>query len=120
METSDYQKFKHLLESQLAELQKQANDSIVYLVESDTRSAEFVDMATLESDRAYTLRIRDRESRLIKKIKQSLSDIANGTYGICRECGEDIAIARLKARPIARMCIQCKTRLEKYESVAGF
>jgi DnaK suppressor protein len=63
--------------------------------------------------------MRDRESILIRKIKKSLEDIEDGVYGYCEECGDEIAIARLKARPVARRCIKCKTRQEQIEKMIG-
>ena len=63
------------------------------------------DRASLESDRNFMLRIRDRESKLIDKIKKALMRIENGTFGICESCGEDISIQRLKARMVTTQCI---------------
>ncbi|MEE4600139.1 MAG: TraR/DksA C4-type zinc finger protein [Desulfobacteraceae bacterium] len=56
---------------------------------------------------------------LIKKIRQSLEDIKNGEYGICEDCGEDISIERLKARPVTSFCIHCKTQRESLERLTG-
>jgi DnaK suppressor protein len=56
---------------------------------------------------------------LIKKIKNSLEDIENGDYGMCEDCGEDISIERLKARPVTSFCISCKTKRESIEKLAG-
>jgi DnaK suppressor protein len=81
--------------------------------------ADPLDRATVESDRIRALRIRDRESMLIKKIRQSLEDIENGEYGICEDCGEDISIKRLKARPVTSLCIGCKTKRESMEKLTG-
>jgi DnaK suppressor protein len=77
------------------------------------------DRASLEADRNFMLRIRDRESKLIKKIKKALDRIDNGTFGICEKCGEDIAPARLKARPVTTQCIECKTKEEALEKALG-
>ena len=65
------------------------------------------------------LRIRDRESMLIKKIRKSLEDIENGDYGICEDCGKDISTERLKARPVTSFCIRCKTKRETLEKLTG-
>jgi DnaK suppressor protein len=81
--------------------------------------ADPADRATMESDRAFTLRLRDRERMLIKKIQSAINRIENGTFGICDECGEDISIARLKARPVTKLCIDCKSKQEEEESVRG-
>jgi DnaK suppressor protein len=112
--------FRNLLLRQLKQLLSQADLTVVDLLDLDGTAADPLDRAALESERDYTLRIRDRESRLIKKIRQSLEDIDNGTYGICQMCGEDISIARLEARPVARHCIECKNKMEALERAAGF
>jgi DnaK suppressor protein len=65
------------------------------------------------------LRIRDRENKLIKKIKKALDRIETGTFGACETCGEDITIKRLKARPVTTQCIDCKTKEEAFEKALG-
>ena len=120
MKNTDLDLLRTLLEKQLEQLQSQADHSVLDLLERDSNAPDLVDRAALESERDYTIRIRDRESRLIKKIRQSLKDIENGTYGICQMCGENISIKRLKARPVARHCIVCKNKMEETERAAGF
>lgn len=120
MKKTDLDHLRGLLEKQLDQLLFQADHSMLDLLEKDSNAPDLVDRAMLESERDYTIRIRDRESRLIKKIRQSLKDIENGTYGICQMCGEDIAVKRLKARPVARHCIVCKSKMEETERAAGF
>jgi DnaK suppressor protein len=73
----------------------------------------------MESERNFELRIRDRERKLIGKIKEALERIDDGSFGICDECGEDISAQRLKARPVTTLCIDCKKRQEKDEKVKG-
>jgi len=65
------------------------------------------------------LRIRDRESKLILKVKKALVRIEIGTFGICEACGEDISFDRLKARPVTTQCIDCKTKEENLEKALG-
>jgi DnaK suppressor protein len=65
------------------------------------------------------LRIRDREAKLIKKIREALERFENDTYGICETCGEDISIKRLKARPVTTQCIDCKSKEEALEKALG-
>jgi DnaK suppressor protein len=55
------------------------------------------------------LRTRDRESKLLKKIEEAIGLIDVKDYGYCEECGEEIGIRRLEARPTATLCIDCKT-----------
>jgi len=77
------------------------------------------DRASLESERNFMLRIRDRENKLIKKVRKALNRIEKGTFGICEECGENISIKRLKARPVTTQCIDCKTKEEASEKALG-
>ena len=77
------------------------------------------DRATVESDRSFELRLRGRERKLLEKIDAALIRIKEGTYGICVECGEKISIKRLEARPVAQLCIDCKTIQEKQEKEQG-
>ena len=75
------------------------------------------DRATQESDRSFELRIRDRERKLINKIKEALERIEEGTFGICEVCEEEIGEARLKARPVTTLCIDCKMEQERKEKM---
>ncbi len=67
------------------------------------------DRASQESDMALELRNRDRERKLIKKIDEMLAKIDSGDYGYCDNCGVEIGLNRLEARPTATLCIDCKT-----------
>lgn len=73
------------------------------------------DRASLESDRNFLLRIKDRERKLITKIKEAIERIDNGTFGICESCGKAISEKRLMARPVTTLCIECKTEGENQE-----
>jgi DnaK suppressor protein len=77
------------------------------------------DQATVESDRALLLRIRDREWKLAGKIQEALDRIEDGTYGTCEECGEEISEKRLMARPVTTSCVDCKTSQEEDEPQQG-
>jgi len=73
------------------------------------------DQASAEAEQNFTLRIREREQRLIKKIDEALDRIDQSTYGICERCEEEIPYPRLKARPVTTLCINCKTLEEQEE-----
>jgi DnaK suppressor protein len=103
----------------LDELLGEANRTVTGMTEEKTNLPDPSDRATLESDRNFTLRIRDRERKLISKIREALERIEAGTYGICEECGEDISEQRLKARPVTTLCIECKKRQENEEKIRG-
>ena len=119
MEEKDLEFFRNHLIKWLEELLANADETVEGLLDSQEYPADPLDRARVESDRIWTLRIRDRESVLIKKIRQSLEDIENGEFGICEDCGEDISIERLKARPVTSFCIRCKTKRESVEKLTG-
>ena len=73
------------------------------------------DIAALEINQASLQKIGKRETYLLKKIDLALRKIEDGTYGECESCGEAIAVARLRARPVAQLCIDCKTEQENLE-----
>jgi DnaK suppressor protein len=75
------------------------------------------DQATAETDRNFMLRLRGREQRLLKKIEEAIERIDSGTFGICDDCGNEIDIKRLDARPVTTMCIECKTLQEEEEKL---
>ncbi len=103
----------------LIETQRNGDSTLEELTDTQTTYADPSDRATAESDRSFTLRIRDRERKLITKIQEALKRIDNGEYGICAECGEEIALARLKARPVTTLCVSCKARQEECEAFHG-
>jgi DnaK suppressor protein len=78
---------------------------------------DFSDQATAEVDQHFTLRLREREQKLIKKIDEALERMATRTYGICERCGGTIPYKRLKARPVTTLCIECKREQELEEKL---
>jgi DnaK suppressor protein len=108
--------FRGLLEGMLHDLLEEAGK-----VCSDMRQdneGDFpdpTDRAALESDRNFLLRIKDRERKLITKVKEALDRIDSGTFGICESCGKPISKKRLMARPVTTLCIECKTEGEQKE-----
>lgn len=73
------------------------------------------DQASAEVDQNFSMRIRDRERKLLKKIDEALDRMNDATYGICEQCGGEIPYKRLKARPVTTLCIACKTAQEQEE-----
>lgn len=73
------------------------------------------DQASVETDRNFDLRIKDRERKLIRKIDQAILRIKEGEFGMCESCGGDISVKRLQARPVTTLCIDCKTEQEQEE-----
>jgi DnaK suppressor protein len=111
--------FIKLLNKQLDELlEKDAPLSSVAGASGQT--PDFTDQATLESDMDLNIHMKEREGRLIFKIREALERIKNGTFGICEICGEEISETRLKARPVTTECITCKKNQENQEKLRGF
>jgi DnaK suppressor protein len=85
------------------------------LREEDTRLPDMTDWASAEVQRAFQLRTRDRERKLLNKIEEALRRIDDGSYGYCEETHEPIGIRRLEARPIATLSIEAQERHERRE-----
>ncbi|HIE65719.1 MAG: TraR/DksA C4-type zinc finger protein [Nitrospira sp.] len=75
------------------------------------------DQATAETDKNFTLRLREREQKLLKKIDDAIERISDGSFGTCESCDGKIMSKRLKARPVTTLCIECKTIQEQEEKI---
>lgn len=119
MEKEQLEYFREFLTRRLEDLLNQADDTVTGMTAPKENFPDPTDRASHEANRNFTLRIRDREHKLIKKIKKALARIENGTFGICETCEEEISIERLNARPVATQCIECKTKDEALEKALG-
>lgn len=116
MKKSDQKKFLKVLQEnrrKLIENAKRAMSGDVHLDPNDF--PDEIDTASSESGLAFIGRLRERERVLIQKIDAALQKIEDGTYGVCASCEEDIGLERLLARPVADLCIDCKSQQEKIE-----
>ena len=119
MEAAKLEHYKGLLQKQLADLLGKAEGTVNGMTDLKDNFPDPMDRALLESSRSRELRIRDRERKLIAKIKVALEKIEGGTFGICEVCEELIGEERLKARPVTNLCIDCKTEQEASEKRRG-
>jgi DnaK suppressor protein len=119
MDKDNLDYFKTVLTDWLYDLRRHAEETVTGMRLTDVFHPDPLDRAAFDSERSFQLRIRNRESVLINKIKRSLEDIENGTYGICRFCEEEISLQRMTARPVATLCIYCKKALEDKEQRTG-
>lgn len=117
MKKKDVEQFRSLLNQRIDELRSEAGKT-VETMDDDENFPDPSDRATMESNRNSILRIRDRERKLIFKIQEALQRLDAGEYGLCEECGEEIGIERLKARPVTTLCIECKSNQELAERKA--
>ena len=120
MTPADLQFFRDLLISRRAELVDEAGRTAHGMGDEVAEGyPDPTDRGSLEGDRNLMLRIRDRERKLISKIDEALDRIADGTFGLCEECDEPIAVERLKARPVTTLCIECKAAQEERERMSS-
>jgi DnaK suppressor protein len=110
------QKFKKLLLGQRDELVKSAKKTLSGDIHLDPDDfPDEIDTASSEVNLAFQGRLREREHGLIGKINRALEKIEEGVFGECESCGEDIGTKRMKARPMAQLCIDCKGEQEQLE-----
>ncbi|MFM1866011.1 MAG: polymerase-binding transcription factor DksA [Pseudomonadota bacterium] len=109
MSKNQMKHFKDILAEWKNELSHDIDKTVSHMQDELTSYADPNDRASQESDMALELRNRDRERKLIKKIEQTIRNIDNDEYGYCEQCGEEIGLNRLQARPTATLCIDCKT-----------
>lgn len=111
--------FRVMLTQKIAELLEDAGKTVSEMTVSKENFPDPNDRASLESDRNFELRIRDRERKLIAKMQEAIRRIDDGTFGICDDCSGPISEKRLLARPVTTQCIECKTKQEKLEKLQG-
>lgn len=120
MNKKQLNEFKILLQNKKSLILKEATKTMnKELKISKEEMADTMDRSAVETDHNFLLRLRDRERKLLKKINDSLKRIENGSFGICNLCDEEIGEMRLKARPMATLCIACKEEQEKKEKLYG-
>ena len=88
--------------------------------DSETFHGDEADQANFMEERNRQLRMRDRDRKLINKIRETLHKMDIGEYGVCESCGCDISFERLKLRPVASLCIECKREAEEREERERF
>jgi len=115
MDTGTLEYFRSVLQEEMRTLLEDAGKTVSEMTSETTSFPDPNDRATQESDRSFELRIRDRERKLLNKVREALERINEGSFGICEICGEEISEGRLKARPVTTLCIDCKIEEERKE-----
>ncbi len=115
MDKKQQSHFKEKLEGMSQDILNEAEKTLLEMTDQADNYPDPADRATAESNRNFELRIRDRERKLLAKIKEALERLDNGTYGICESCDDDISLKRLDARPVTTLCVKCKTAQEQHE-----
>jgi len=111
--------FRVVLTQKIADLLEDAGKTVSEMTVTKENFPDPNDRASLEADRNFELRIRDRERKLIAKMQEAIRRIDDGTFGVCDDCGGPISEKRLLARPVTTQCINCKTKQEKIEKLQG-
>ena len=101
--------FKLILKAWRLELMEEVDRTVSHMKDEAANFPDPSDRATQEEEFSLELRTRDRERKLIKKIDKTLIRIEEDDYGFCDQCGIDIGVRRLEARPTAELCVDCKT-----------
>lgn len=115
MNAKQKQHFQDILESWRYQLQIEQDRTAVKIQKNVSHFPDESDRATHEEEFTLELRTRERERKLLSKIKESVEDLKADDYGYCASCGIEIGIRRLEARPTATRCIDCKTIEEIHE-----
>jgi DnaK suppressor protein len=111
--------YRELLIERLNLLLVEANSMFGGIARLKNESPDPLDKASLEADRNFTVRIKQREKKFIREIKHALRRLDEGTFGLCELCGENIPEERLKVYPMTTLCIQCQREQETKERVRG-
>ena len=113
---TELQRFKALLVEKRAQILQNAQSTLTEDMALDTNDLpDEMDLASSEYLQSFTFRLRGREKVFLEKIDRALVKIEGGDFGLCEECGEEIAVKRLEARPETNLCIRCKEDQERAE-----
>lgn len=112
MNPNQLKHFRNILSAWKRELMEEVDRTVHHMQDESANLPDPNDRATQEEEFSLELRARDRERKLIKKIDQTLERIEKDDYGYCDDCGVEIGIRRLEARPTATLCIDCKSLAE--------
>jgi len=119
MSPAQEEHFRLILLAWKQSLMEEVDRTVHHMQDEATNFPDPNDRATQESEFSLELRTRDRERKLIKKIDEAMARITEHEYGYCEACGVEIGVRRLEARPMATLCIDCKTLDEIREKQRG-
>ena len=112
MNDAQMEHFRQILKAWRNQLREEVDRTVSHMKDEAANFPDPVDRAAQEEEFSLELRTRDRERKLIKKIEKTLKRIEEDDFGFCDQCGIEIGIRRLEARPTADLCIDCKTMAE--------
>src|SRR4051812_30515822 len=120
MNKAQLKKFRALLEEKRDEIVKKAKQTLDEDMALDANDMpDEMDLASSEYLQSFTFRLRGREKVFLEKIDHALAKLQNGSFGVCEDCGDAIALKRLEARLETTLCIRCKEDQERLEKAYG-
>ena len=112
MNDAQKEHFRKILTAWRDQLRSEVDRTVGHMKNEAANFPDPLDRASQEEEFALELRTRDRERKLIKKIEKTIAKIDKDEFGYCEQCGEEIGIKRLEARPTADLCVDCKALAE--------
>lgn len=112
MNKTELEKYKAVLEAKQAELSRGLRNREDIAIE---KTPDALDEVQLAGERELAIRNLDRESNLLRQVKGALVRVADGSYGVCMHCEEDIKPKRLDAVPWTKYCIRCQEAADRHE-----
>ncbi len=120
IKSKEMQFFRDQLLTQRAELLNKSDRFKSGTIAESTGQGDEGDMAVSELSLSMTLRLQERQTQLLQKIDHALGKIEEGSFGLCEQCEEPLNLNRLRARPVATLCIACKEDQEDREKIYAF
>ena len=121
LSATEIEQFKKIFLKQLRELEIERESNVLEFASRNQPGnqdvdGDEIDMLIEQRDQGFVYRLLGRRGLFEKKIKDALRRIEEGRYGVCEECGTPISYSRLKARPVACLCLNCKEEEEREEN----
>jgi DnaK suppressor protein len=112
MTKTDFEKFRNTLETKRQELSGSLRNRDEIVIE---KAPDALDEVQLAGERELAIRNLDRDSNMLRQIRRALGRVADGSYGVCLHCDEDISPKRVAAVPWAAYCIKCQEQVDRHE-----
>jgi len=101
---------ENLLKKRADILAERGGKSLSTPMDNNTRQGDMADQASGTNEVHIQLKLKQTDAKILQAIEEALERLDSGSYGLCRDCGEDIAAARLNAIPWTHVCIGCKEK----------
>jgi DnaK suppressor protein len=116
--TEQANQLRQRLQADMSRLADHAHSALDFTMDRDRDriGRDSMDEATEEETYSTQLRLHDRETFLLEKIREAMRRLDTGEIDECEECNEPIGFKRLLARPVTTLCFECKTAREQVEA----